>query len=101
MNLYSINGMFMPMQAPIQQVNVPNMPVQMPTQQANMPCAPVQIPTTQAGIPCMPMPKLATAYVPFQYLSCVFPPMQGLENGTIFPELARPYGVDPEFTVDA
>lgn len=50
---------------------------------------------------CPTMPKLAHAYVPFQHLNCVYPPMQGLERGTIFPELDRPYGVDPEYTVDA
>ncbi len=55
----------------------------------------------QGNIPCLPMPKLATAYVPFQYLNCVYPPMQGLERGTIFPELDRPYGIDPEYTYDA
>ncbi|MCX7921568.1 MAG: spore coat associated protein CotJA [Clostridia bacterium] len=49
---------------------------------------------------CMPMPKLAHAYVPFQCLVCLYPPMQGLERGTIFPELDRPYGMDPEYTVD-
>jgi hypothetical protein len=27
--------------------------------------------------------------------------MKGLKAGTIFPELDRPYGVDPEYTVDA
>ena len=52
-------------------------------------------------MPVMPiMPKLAHAYVPFQYINQIFTPMQGLEQGTIFPELARPYGVDPEYTVD-
>lgn len=45
--------------------------------------------------------KLAHAYVPFQYLMCVYPPQKGLERGTIFPELDRPYGADPEYTVDA
>lgn len=45
--------------------------------------------------------KLAAAYVPFQYLYCIYPPMTGLKKGTIFPELDRPYGVDPEYTVDA
>lgn len=53
-----------------------------------------------AKIHCMPM-KLAHAYVPFQCIDCIFPPMQGLDAGTIFPELHRPYGVDPEYTVDA
>ncbi|MCX8129987.1 MAG: spore coat associated protein CotJA [Clostridia bacterium] len=47
------------------------------------------------------MPQLAHAYVPIQYLNCIYPPMKGLESGTIFPELDRPYGTDPEYTVDA
>lgn len=46
-------------------------------------------------------PRLAHAYVPFQYLVCVYPPMQGLKQGTIFPELDTPYGFDVEYTVDA
>ena len=50
---------------------------------------------------CLTLPKLAHAYVPFQYMSCVYPPMKGLHQGTVFPELDRPYGVDPEYTVDA
>jgi len=49
----------------------------------------------------MPTPQLAHAYVPFQQLVCIYPPMKGLLAGTIFPELDRPYGVDPEYTVDA
>jgi len=52
-----------------------------------------------------PMPitnaRLANAYVPFQRLECTFPAMLGLQRGTIFPELDRPYGADPEFTADA
>jgi hypothetical protein len=53
-------------------------------------------------IPFMPMmPKLAHAYVPYQCMVCLYPPMKGLDSGTIFPELDRPYGVDPEYTVDA
>lgn len=44
---------------------------------------------------------LAHSYVPFQYLQCVYDPMEGLKAGTIFPELDRPYGTDPEYTVDA
>jgi hypothetical protein len=52
-------------------------------------------------VPCMPMPKLATAYIPFQYLNCIYPHMKGLCAGTIFPELDRPYGVDPEYVIDA
>ncbi len=49
----------------------------------------------------MPNQILAHAYVPFQTLKCIYPPMEGLIRGTIFPELDRPYGVDPEYTVDA
>jgi hypothetical protein len=47
------------------------------------------------------MAKLAHAYVPFQCLMCLYSPEQGLKQGTIFPELDRPYGTDPEYTVDA
>lgn len=45
--------------------------------------------------------RLAHAYVPFQRLECIYPPEIGLARGTIFPELDRPYGADPEYTVDA
>lgn len=45
--------------------------------------------------------RLAHAYVPFQYLDCLYTPKMGLKAGTIFPELDRPYGTDPEYTVDA
>ena len=45
--------------------------------------------------------RLAHAYVPFQQLMCLYTPMTGLDRGTIFPELDRPYGADPEYTVDA
>lgn len=48
-----------------------------------------------------PSPMLAHAYVPFQHMGNIFNPMEGLCKGTIFPELYRPYGVDPEYTVDA
>ena len=50
---------------------------------------------------CIPTPQLARAYVLFQYLENVYPPMKGLERGTIFPELDMPYGANPEYTVDA
>lgn len=46
------------------------------------------------------MPKLAHAYVPFQCMMNIYPPMIGLDRGTIFPELDSPYGADPEFTLD-
>jgi hypothetical protein len=39
--------------------------------------------------------RLAHAYVPFQCLCCLYPPEKGLQQGTIFPELDRPYGMDP------
>lgn len=44
--------------------------------------------------------RLAHAYVPFQCLVCLYPPDIGLKQGTIFPELDRPYGADPAFTFD-
>lgn len=49
----------------------------------------------------IPNMMLAKAYVPFQQMMCIYPPMKGLERGTIFPELDRPYGADPEYVVDA
>jgi hypothetical protein len=53
-------------------------------------------------IPVMPVsPKLANAYVPYQYYESLYPPETGLKQGTIFPCLNRPYGVDPEYTYDA
>ena len=53
-------------------------------------------------VPFMPaMPKLAHAYVPFQYYTKLYMPMTGLERGTIFPELDSPYGSEPEYTIDA
>lgn len=33
----------------------------------------------------------ANSYVPNQTLGVPFTPMQGLQNGTMFPELVRPY----------
>ena len=44
--------------------------------------------------------RLAHAYVPFQCLQCLYMPETGLKQGTIFPELDRPYGADPAFTYD-
>lgn len=38
---------------------------------------------------CLPM--YATAYVKFQQLNTLYNPMEGLERGTIFPELYSPY----------
>lgn len=43
-------------------------------------------------IPVMgPEFQLAEAYVPYQVLCKVYEPMKGLMNGTIFPELNKPY----------
>ena len=36
--------------------------------------------------------RLAHAYVPFQCLCCLYPPLLGLKQGAIFPGLGRPYG---------
>ncbi len=47
------------------------------------------------------MPDLASAYIPFQYLCTLYAPKEGLKQGTIFPELDKPYGSEPEYTVDA
>jgi len=44
--------------------------------------------------------RLAHAYVPFQILCCVYQPEIGHRQGTIFPELDRPYGTDPEYLFD-
>lgn len=44
--------------------------------------------------------RLAHAYVPFQCLCCLYPPEKGLQQGTIFPELDRPYGTDPVYMID-
>jgi hypothetical protein len=76
----------------------PNM--EQPACQANM-IQPYQAPSTiyATTVHCIPM-KLAHAYVPFQCIGCLFPPTKGLDAGTIFPELYRPYGVDAEYTID-
>jgi len=44
--------------------------------------------------------RLAHAYVPFQYLNCLYAPETGLMQGTVFPELDRPYGEDKEYLYD-
>lgn len=50
--------------------------------------------------PYTPMPKLAHAYVPFQYLGDVYPPAEALHQGTVFPELDSPYGKELEYVID-
>lgn len=43
-------------------------------------------------LPVMPdNPKLANAYVPYQYADDLLCPKDSLENGTTFPELVSPY----------
>lgn len=43
-------------------------------------------------MPVLPAnPQFAQAYVPYQYFKCIYRAMEGLENGTIFPELDIPY----------
>lgn len=50
-----------------------------------------------SAMPCIPQEtvlwnvKLARAYVPFEKLCKTYPPIEGLEKGTIFPELYSPY----------
>lgn len=52
-------------------------------------------------VPCIPQEtvlrnvRLARAYVPFQKLCSLYPPIEALKRGTAFPELYSPYrGVD-------
>lgn len=52
---------------------------------------------TKYPCPCIPQEmmitnvKLATAYVPFQKYCGTFCPIEGLDKGTVFPELYSPY----------
>lgn len=41
--------------------------------------------------PLPAMPVVAMAYVPFQQFNTTFTPEKGLELGTIFPELDKPF----------
>jgi len=51
--------------------------------------------TSMSDIPFMPeKPMLARAYVPFQKAEYLFSPEKGLMEGTIFPDLVRPYMKD-------
>jgi len=59
----------------------------------NMPCNDMPDISQLMQMPNLP---LAQAFVPFQNLNCVYPPMEGLHNGTIFPELNMPYDKSPE-----
>ncbi|WP_444658322.1 spore coat associated protein CotJA [Caproiciproducens sp. R2] len=41
--------------------------------------------------PLPAMPVVAMAYVPFQQFNSTYTPEKGLEMGTIFPELDKPF----------
>lgn len=41
--------------------------------------------------PLPAMPVVAMAYVPFQQFNTTFTPEKGLEMGTLFPELDKPF----------
>lgn len=41
--------------------------------------------------PLPAMPVVAMAYVPFQQFNTTYTPEKGLEMGTIFPELDKPF----------
>ncbi|WP_457944949.1 spore coat associated protein CotJA [Caproiciproducens sp. LBM24188] len=41
--------------------------------------------------PLPAMPVVAMAYVPFQQFSSTYTPEKGLEMGTIFPDLDKPF----------
>lgn len=43
------------------------------------------------GYDKQPHLKLAQAYVPYQKYSTIFSPQEALKQGTLFPELVRPY----------
>lgn len=45
----------------------------------------------QPGPPAQPNLVLARAYVPDQPYTRVFPPEEALRQGTLFPDLVRPY----------
>jgi len=40
--------------------------------------------------------RLAEAYIPFQNYGQIFDPRTALMNGTLFPDLYRPYKIRPE-----
>lgn len=52
-----------------------------------------EIISQQYGIPCLPKrTSKAMAYVPFQQFdSPTYSPLQGLESGTMFPVLNKPF----------
>lgn len=44
---------------------------------------------------CFPEARLSEAWTPYQRLRMIFDPAIGLVEGTIFPELVRPYTPQP------
>ena len=48
--------------------------------------------------PLPPDPALAMAYVPFQQMKEVYMPQEAFENGTLFPELNKPFYGDRGFS---
>ena len=53
-----------------------------------------RMPSMPCASPMMPKETqytLAMAYVPVQTFDSIFPPMEGLCKGTIFPELVKPF----------
>lgn len=65
------------------------MPIQMPYQ---MPFKmPIMTPTVQPTTQPMAVQRLAEASVPYQVYTQIWDPRTALHNGTVFPELYRPY----------
>jgi len=53
---------------------------------------PMPMPTMMPSVQPMPAQRLAEATVPYQVYMQIWDPRTALRNGTIFPELYRPYG---------
>lgn len=60
--------------------------------------ADITAPTEFSGKSCTPNPTpfpqntpVAMAYIPFQQFGQLYPPEKGLERGTIFPDLDKPF----------
>lgn len=45
--------------------------------------------TQPTPLPAVTVPGMA--YIPYQQFGTIYPPEQGLDNGTIFPELNKPF----------
>lgn len=44
---------------------------------------------------CFPLARLSEAWTPYQNMKMIFDPATGLCQGTVFPELVRPYMPHP------